>query len=82
LDNTFKIGLDAKFRVHDPNNTGIIKKKDFMNVIYENVKGIQVADLVNLMNLFITSLDDVVNYDDFIKIIYKFGEMPLQHATI
>jgi len=53
-----------------------------MNVIYENVKGIQVADLVNFMNLFITSLDDVVNYDDFIKIIYKFGEMPLQHATI
>lgn len=28
------------------------------------------------MNLFTTSFDDVVNYDDFIKILYKFGDIP------
>jgi hypothetical protein len=29
------------------------------------------------MSLFTTSFDDVVNYDDFLKILYKFGEMPM-----
>jgi Ca2+-binding EF-hand superfamily protein len=35
-----KIDLDSKFRQYDPNNTGIIKKKDFVNVIFENVRSI------------------------------------------
>ena len=33
---------------------------------------------MNFMNLFTTSFDDVVNYDDFLKILYKFGDMPFQ----
>ena len=32
---------------------------------------------MNVMNLFTTSCDDVINYDDFLKILYKFGEMPI-----
>ena len=30
------------------------------------------------MNLFTTSFDDVVNYDDFLKVLYKFGDIPFQ----
>ena len=48
-----------------------------MNVIFANIKGIQASELVNLMNLFTTSFDDVINYDDFLKILYKFGDMPV-----
>lgn len=40
MDHHMKIDLDSKFRVHDPNNTGIIKKADFVNVIFENVRSI------------------------------------------
>ena len=40
MDHSMKIDLDAKFRTYDPNNTGIIKKNDFVNVIFENVRGI------------------------------------------
>jgi Ca2+-binding EF-hand superfamily protein len=72
-----KIDLDSKFRVHDPNNTGIIKKNDFINVIFENVRGMQASDLMNFMNLFTTTFEDVINYDDFLKILYKFGDMPV-----
>lgn len=32
---------------------------------------------MNFMNLFTTSFDDVINYDDFLKILYKFGDMPI-----
>ncbi len=36
----------------------------------------QAAELMDLMNLFTTGFEDVVNYDDFMKILYKFGDMP------
>jgi hypothetical protein len=29
------------------------------------------------MNLFTTSFDDLVSYDDFLKILYKFGDIPV-----
>jgi len=32
---------------------------------------------MGFMNLFTTSFDDVINYDDFLKILYKFGDMPV-----
>jgi Ca2+-binding EF-hand superfamily protein len=69
--------LDSKFRQYDPNNTGIIKKKDFINVIFENIRSIQPSELISFLNLFTTSFDDVINYDDFLKILYKFGDMSL-----
>lgn len=40
MDHHLKLDLDSKFRVSDPNNTGIIKKNDFINVIFENIRGI------------------------------------------
>ena len=71
-----KVDLDHKFRAFDINSTGIIKRTDFINVIFENVRCVQAAELMDLMNLFTTSFEDVVNYDDFMKILYKFGDMP------
>ena len=40
MDHHMKIDLDSKFRKFDGNNTGIIKKNDFMNVISDNVRSI------------------------------------------
>ena len=77
MDHHMKIDLDSKFRHYDKNNTGIIKKNDFINVISDNVRSISASELMNFMNVFSTSFDDVVNYDDFLKVLYKFGDMPL-----
>ena len=32
---------------------------------------------MQFMGLFTTSFEDVINYDDFLKILYKFGDMPV-----
>jgi Ca2+-binding EF-hand superfamily protein len=77
MDHHMKVDLDAKFRMFDVNNTGIIKKNDFINVIFNNVKTVQPSELMSFMNLFTTSFDDLVSYDDFLKILYKFGDMPV-----
>lgn len=76
MDHGMKVDLDSKFRNFDKFNNGIIKKSDFINVLSENVRTISGAELYQFMSLFTTSFDDVVNYDDFLKILYKFGEMP------
>lgn len=77
MDHGMKIDLDSKFRKFDANNSGIIKKNDFINVLADNVRSISGSELYQFMSLFTTSFDDVVNYDDFLKILYKFGEMPM-----
>ena len=71
-----KLDLDSKFRQFDPNNNGIIKKSDFIDVLSENVKTVSGSELFEFMSLFTTCFDDVVNYSDFLNILYKFGEMP------
>lgn len=40
MDHHMKVDLDAHFRQFDPNNTGIIKKNDFINVIFDNVRSV------------------------------------------
>lgn len=77
IDHHMKLDLDGKFRQFDPNNTGIIKKNDFVAVIFENVKNVKGPELTVFMSLFAASFDDVLNYDDFLKVLYKFGDMPI-----
>jgi Ca2+-binding EF-hand superfamily protein len=45
MEHSMKLDLDVKFRHFDPNNTGIIRKSDFINVISDNVKTISGSEL-------------------------------------
>lgn len=40
MDHSFQKDIEEKFRQFDPNNTGIIKRNDFVNVLFENVRGV------------------------------------------
>jgi Ca2+-binding EF-hand superfamily protein len=79
LDQDVKLDLEAKFRVHDQAGTGMIKKGDFVNLMFESCVqgGIQASELLGLVNLFTASFDEIVNYDDFLRLLYKMGgEIP------
>lgn len=74
MDQQFKLELESKFQQFDPQGTGMIKKSDFINVIFESVRGsIQASELISFMNLFTTSFDEILSYDDFLKLLYKFS---------
>lgn len=45
MDHGMKIDLDSKFRKFDANNSGIIKKNDFINVLADNVRSISGSEL-------------------------------------
>lgn len=53
----------------------MIKKGDFVNVMFEScIQGnIQASELLGLVNLFTASFDEIVNYDDFLRLLYKMS---------
>lgn len=65
--------MDERFAQCDPQGTGMIKKSDFINVIFENVRGIQASELMAFMNLFTTSFDEIISYNDFLNMLAKIG---------
>lgn len=45
-----------------------------MNVVFESCQQqVQASELLGLVNLFTASFDEVVNYDDFLRLLQKMG---------
>ena len=74
IDLQFKLDLESKFQACDQGNSGMIKKSDFVNVVFESCQQqVQPSELLGLVNLFTASFDEVVNYDDFLRLLSKMG---------
>jgi hypothetical protein len=56
----------------------MIKKTDFVNAVFDSVRvsggQIQPSEILNLMNLFTTAFDEVINYDEFLRLMQKISE--------
>jgi hypothetical protein len=56
----------------------MIKKTDFVNVVFDSVRvsggQIQPSEILNLMNLFTTAFDEVINYDEFLRLVQKIAD--------
>ena len=62
-----------RFKACDPTNSGSCKKDDFVNSMFESIKGVKPFELMQLINLF--AVDDFVNYDDFLRMVDRYGEL-------
>jgi len=40
-----------------------------VNVIFENVRGVPASELLQFVNFF--AFDEVVSYDEFLKLLYR-----------
>jgi hypothetical protein len=56
----------------------MIKKTDFVNLIFEAVRlsggQLQPSEILNLMNLFTTAFDEVIQYEDFLRLMHKVAD--------
>ena len=57
----------------------MVKKGDFVNIVFESVRGIQPSELLGFLNIFTTTFDEVISYDDFLKLLYKVGGGEVTH---
>ena len=62
--------------MNDVNSTGQVGKDDFINVVFDYVKQIKPADLMNLVTAFAESEGEGgVKYEDFLHLINRNGEV-------
>lgn len=62
--------FENQFRTLDHEQQGVLKKDDFVNSVFEIAKDIlQPAQILNIVQQLTTSLDDAVNYEDFLRLI-------------
>lgn len=68
--------LFSAFRMYDVNNSGVVSKDDFINVVFDNVKQIKPADLMHLVTAYAESEGGIdVKYEDFLHLINRNGEI-------
>ena len=62
--------LDNQFRSLDHNQQGILRKDDFVNILFEVTKGIlQPIQVMNIVQSFVSTLETAVNYHEFLKLM-------------
>ena len=68
--------LFSAFRMNDVNSTGVVAKDDFINVVFDYVKQIKPADLMNFVTAYAESEGESgVKYEDFLHLINRNGEI-------
>lgn len=62
--------FESTFRALDAQQQGIIRKDDFVNTLFEVAKDIlQPAQILAIVQQLTTTLDDAVNYHEFLKLL-------------
>lgn len=51
----------------------MLKRSDFVNLVFEGARGVPPSELLAFMNVFTTSFEEVVNYQEFLTLLAKFG---------
>lgn len=65
--------LIAGFKKGDQGDNGSCHKDDFVNTIFETIKGVKPAELIQLVNAFSEEYDDNINYEDFLALVDRYG---------
>ena len=68
--------MTANLKINDPANSGACQKDDFTNAIFDSVKGLKPAELMQLLIAFSGEYEQQVNYEDFLQLIERQGELP------
>ena len=70
--------FESQFRALDAGQQGIVRKDDFVNTLFEIAKDIlQPSQILAIVQQLTTSLDDAVNYSEFLKLLDR-----ARHLTI
>lgn len=63
------------FRNFDGANSGLCSRDDFLNTVFDNVRGLKPSDLMRLLTAFADEYDDQVNYFDFLTLADRQGQL-------
>ena len=70
--------FENQFRGIDASAQGIIRKDDFVNVLFDISKDfLQPSQILSIVQQLTTSLDDAVNYYEFLKLLDRAKAMSI-----
>jgi len=68
-----KQDLSQTFRACDSSNSGACPRDDFINTVFDTVRGVKPAELMKLLQAFSSQYDELVNYEDFLSLVERQG---------
>lgn len=70
-----RLDMQQGFRINDATNAGICQRDDFINSVFDSVRGLKAADLLKLLTTFADEYDTMVNYADFMRLVERQGQL-------
>lgn len=67
--------IGAQIRHLDVSSSGFVTKDDFINAVFDTVKGVKPSDLMQLLTAFTEHDEQDVKYEDFLHLIQRNGEV-------
>lgn len=68
-----KWNLQSAFRANDASNSGACSRDEFINAVFDSMRGLKPAELMKLLMAFADEYTDMVNYTDFIRMVDRQG---------
>jgi hypothetical protein len=65
--------LIAGFKRSDQHESGHCHRDDFVNTVFDSIKGVKPAELMQLVNAITEEYAENVNYEEFITMVERFG---------
>ena len=50
-------------------------RDDFINAVFDTVRGLRAADLMKLLSTFASEFEAMVNYEDFFGLVERQGQV-------
>lgn len=73
--------LREQFSQKDDQRLGVIKRNDFINILFENARQVKPAEVMTFVNTICTSYQDFVNYDQILSMLEKYRDDPSKYSN-
>ena len=61
--------------MQDSTNSGSCQRDDFINAVFDTVRGLKPSDLMKLLTAFSNEYVELVNYEDFLRLVDRQGQV-------
>ena len=66
-----KWDLQQSFQANDGSNSGACARDDFINAVFDTIRGLKPSDLMKLLSTFSDEYSDLVSYSDFLRLVER-----------
>jgi len=66
-----KWDLQQNFQTNDSSNSGACPRDDFINAVFDTIRGFKPSELMKLLSSFADEYHELVSYADFLRLVER-----------